>query len=459
GGPASLSQDETLTGNWVNTAFPWADNEVADDITAANYLPLAGGTLTGDLFGTNASFSGNLEVTGTVTGSNLNIADWDTAYGWGDHATFGYVTTTNSNIPFLTFGNTASLDFERSLTGTANQVILTDGGANGSLTLSLSPDLQLTNASVSGSFEAAVASVSQLYIAGSAFRALTSDSLDFDELVDNMTLDTNLSVASAGYTTTWNGNTYFMQGNVGIGTTTLGQKLVVGNITAQNTLRINGLDTTNMAPVLSLFKSGSVEWTIAPVGTSLVIAANPANYTDAAMITAGKMTILNTGNVGIGTTDPRVSLDVRSGAVGVKFAATTLDSMASGLIVGPEQPVASRFGFGINGGLYYQGGSGNDNFDFRAKTADGSYGTVNVRIQDNGNVGIGTTSPTTTLDVSGSASISGNFELTGTVSSNWIPTIDNAYSLGTSALRWSNLFATNASVSSTLEAGIASVSQ
>ena len=34
---------ETITENWVNTANPWADNEVANDITASNYMPLAGG--------------------------------------------------------------------------------------------------------------------------------------------------------------------------------------------------------------------------------------------------------------------------------------------------------------------------------------------------------------------------------------------------------------------------------
>jgi hypothetical protein len=31
------------------------------------------------------SAAGNLAVTGTVTGSNLNISNWDTAFGWGDH--------------------------------------------------------------------------------------------------------------------------------------------------------------------------------------------------------------------------------------------------------------------------------------------------------------------------------------------------------------------------------------
>ena len=33
GGPASLSQAETITGNWVNTDNPWADNEVIDGLT------------------------------------------------------------------------------------------------------------------------------------------------------------------------------------------------------------------------------------------------------------------------------------------------------------------------------------------------------------------------------------------------------------------------------------------
>lgn len=41
--------DGTILEDLVNTANPWADNEVADTITASNYLPLAGGTLTGEL--------------------------------------------------------------------------------------------------------------------------------------------------------------------------------------------------------------------------------------------------------------------------------------------------------------------------------------------------------------------------------------------------------------------------
>ena len=40
--------DGTIAEDLVNTANPWADNEVVDTITASSYLPLAGGVLTGE---------------------------------------------------------------------------------------------------------------------------------------------------------------------------------------------------------------------------------------------------------------------------------------------------------------------------------------------------------------------------------------------------------------------------
>lgn len=40
----------------------------------------------------NTTVAGTLSATGAVTGSNLNISNWDTAYGWGDHSVAGYVT-------------------------------------------------------------------------------------------------------------------------------------------------------------------------------------------------------------------------------------------------------------------------------------------------------------------------------------------------------------------------------
>jgi len=64
-------EDETITANWVNTTNPWADNEVADDITASNYLPLAGGTLTGALSLTDGTDTHILDVQ-TETGEDAS---------------------------------------------------------------------------------------------------------------------------------------------------------------------------------------------------------------------------------------------------------------------------------------------------------------------------------------------------------------------------------------------------
>jgi hypothetical protein len=57
-----------------------------------------GGTTPAAVSGTTGTFSGAVSgTTGTfssaVTGSNLNISNWDTAFGWGNHATQGYITS------------------------------------------------------------------------------------------------------------------------------------------------------------------------------------------------------------------------------------------------------------------------------------------------------------------------------------------------------------------------------
>lgn len=45
------------------------------------------------------SISSDLAVTGAVTGSNLNVSDWDTAFGWGDHDAVGYLDASGGTYP------------------------------------------------------------------------------------------------------------------------------------------------------------------------------------------------------------------------------------------------------------------------------------------------------------------------------------------------------------------------
>jgi hypothetical protein len=77
--------DGTIAENLVNTANPWADNEVANDITVSNYLPLAGGTMADvinmgdkDIYNTEGLDFDTAYVNGDViadfTGSNLSVS-------------------------------------------------------------------------------------------------------------------------------------------------------------------------------------------------------------------------------------------------------------------------------------------------------------------------------------------------------------------------------------------------
>jgi hypothetical protein len=86
-----------------------------------------------------------------TSGTFTCVADYDT-------------DTTNSNIPFLTIGNTSSLSLERAI-AVSSPLKFTDGGADASYTI-----------------------------------GLTSNSLDFDEFVNAMTLDAATSIALNSFT-------------------------------------------------------------------------------------------------------------------------------------------------------------------------------------------------------------------------------------------------------------------
>ena len=66
-----------------------------------------GGTIDGVVIGGSTPAAGTFAAvagttgtfSGAVTGSNLSISNWNTAYGWGDHASAGYLTSVSfSNI-------------------------------------------------------------------------------------------------------------------------------------------------------------------------------------------------------------------------------------------------------------------------------------------------------------------------------------------------------------------------
>lgn len=168
--------------------------------------------------------------------------------------------------------------------------------------------------------------------------------------------------------------------NVGIGTTSPGEKIsVAGNIVIQpnGSLKFGTVTSgTNVAGIsqvngfglkFGVYKAGGV----GTLGTDSLDALNIQE---------------NTGNVGIGTTSPSEKLTISNG----KLALTTDDVTIGGKIYGYNDTSVNLY----SGGLKFQ-----------TRYFDGSnyVYTDRLTINSSGNVGIGTTSPSSKLDVVGSS--------------------------------------------------------
>jgi hypothetical protein len=221
-----------------------------------------------------------------------------------------------------------------------------------------------------------------------------------------------LSGKSSGTVTTivrTYGDSYFNGGNFGIGTSSPTQKLdVVGRaIITKNgeVLRFNSSDANGS--FVTWQNNGSA---IGYIGAGYHLWASPNNIATSFGIRAQTrldlgiqadvyMTILSSGNVGIGTTSPG-DYDVSDNPIlAVGNTATANNSSQISVLSGSNSFGYLLFGDGETGNEAYRGqvryDHPNDSLEF--VTA----GSERMQITSAGNVGIGTTSPTAPLHIEG----------------------------------------------------------
>lgn len=129
-----------------------------------------GSTFVGPI--TNAALTAS-QIVGTDGGKGLTSI----AVGSGLNLAAGTLTSTGSGAatsePFVTIGNSAGLSAERALTGTANQITVTDGGANSTVTLSIPSSPTIGGTLTAGTFSGSGASLTS--IPESAVTSLVTD--------------------------------------------------------------------------------------------------------------------------------------------------------------------------------------------------------------------------------------------------------------------------------------------
>ena len=202
----------------------------------------------------NATFENDVTASGNITGANLNIANWNAAFGWGDHALEGYYNSGNfvagtdyqaplSNVAFTNVNNTFATN--QSISGILSATRVRAGNGSGEVALTVNDGFG--NANLTFNHTAGLPDAN-----GSAYRLVTNA----DSTTAGWTFQMADSV-TAGVSPTM---TTVMSGNISQITSNVNHNFnagidVIGNITV--TGAVDGRDIAADGAVLDSLSSSN----------------------------------------------------------------------------------------------------------------------------------------------------------------------------------------------------------
>ena len=299
----------------------------------------------GQLFSVTDDLSGEIFAVSDISGVpifNVNSSGLSTFYG-------------NVNLP----------DNKKILLGTGSDLEIYHDGSDSYIKDAGTGDLRI------------VASATKIYDADmSHFQASFTDGGSVDLYYSG---NKKFETTNTGVSVTGNG---IFTGNVGIGTTSPGSLLHIKGADPILTIQDTSTGTVNTSSTLRLGESGAggvldVYWDIKQAADNLNTHLEINHSSN-----GNHFTILDNGNVGIGTDNPGSELEIGDGT---GSPGLTLNKATTGVAA-----------------LFFDNAGNNKNW-IKADSAEslifGTNNSTNVTIKEGGNVGIGTTSPGAKLDV------------------------------------------------------------
>ena len=223
--------------------------------------------------------------------------------------------------------------------------------------------------------------------------------------------DTGLTSSDGNLSIQRNATSYFNNGKVGIGTTTPGSRLVVVGSSAGAELEVLQLQNDSAASVANAVSQDFNLRSDSALRNAGQIKVSMPTITDASRQTMMEFVTSNSGslatamtikgsNVGIGTTGPDGNLSIGALVPRLTFSPTTADNADEGGIWFREVSSHGLPGVAGSYGIYMGIDGTNNIFNINAWSNNVNKGGISLD-RDTGNVGIGTTGPTRTLDVQG----------------------------------------------------------
>ena len=392
-----------------------------------NYLPLAGGTMTGDLLMDGKAGVGN--VIGLATGINSNAMSLK-LYTYNNIDPGGGLGTSTGNMIQADLGSNLVL---RQTASDGDITFQSDDGAGGIATY-LTLDGSSTDAYFSNPGNVGIGTTSPihtLYVAGDIgqtdgsriwFRGSSSSSttgaqsyIYSNGLNLQIKGDDNVQILGDGGGLIAH---FDYTGNVGIGTTSPGAKLDVAGDIRLNSI---GQELQFSNHSVGAYRDGSNRLMISGYGGIRFQAEAVGGMENQAT----RMVINPSGNVGIGTTSPAVQLELGDNTADEKLRLT---GAASGKPLMTFYNTTTKIGQIASssvGVTVTSLGSGNMSFE--------NGGNTRLVIDNSGNVGIGTTIPSYKLDVDGEGRFgdNGGILLTDDSGTSYVRALNNHLNLRT----------------------------